>query len=265
MASPQIRNMATVGGNICQEPRCWYYRYPENQFFCSRKGGNGCPAVMGENRYHSVFGAMRAIDAAVRAGLPGAHRHRRLPEPGAGRATATGPPPWSWSGTPCRRSPGGSAPTTARWAATGATGTGRCRCGSIERGIGDHVLDQAAPLLPGAAAAHREARRGGGLGPGRPGRRLLPAAPGARGHGVRGHARGGRHAGLRHPRLPPARRGGAAPGGGPGGHGDHLPARGAGRGARARRCARCGRATTGCSWPPAPGCRSPWAWRTRSC
>ena len=62
VASAQIRNMATVGGNICQEPRCWYYRYPENQFFCSRKGGNGCPAVMGENRYHSIFGAMRAID-----------------------------------------------------------------------------------------------------------------------------------------------------------------------------------------------------------
>lgn len=62
VASPQIRNMATLGGNICQEPRCWYYRHPENRFFCSRKGGNGCPAVMGENRYHSVFGAMRAID-----------------------------------------------------------------------------------------------------------------------------------------------------------------------------------------------------------
>ena len=36
--------------------------YPENQFFCPRKGGNGCPAVLGENRYHSVFGAMRAIE-----------------------------------------------------------------------------------------------------------------------------------------------------------------------------------------------------------
>ncbi len=63
VASPQIRNVATVGGNICQEPRCWYYRYPENQFHCSRKGGNACPAMMGENRYHSVFGAMRAIEA----------------------------------------------------------------------------------------------------------------------------------------------------------------------------------------------------------
>ncbi len=62
VASPQIRNMATVGGNLCQEPRCWYYRYPENQFFCARKDGNACPAMMGENRHHSIFGAMRAID-----------------------------------------------------------------------------------------------------------------------------------------------------------------------------------------------------------
>lgn len=62
VASPQIRNVATVGGNICQEPRCWYYRYPENQFHCARKDGNGCPAATGENRYHSVFGAMRAVD-----------------------------------------------------------------------------------------------------------------------------------------------------------------------------------------------------------
>jgi len=70
VASSQIRNMATVGGNICQEPRCWYYRHPENRFFCSRKGGNGCPAVMGENRYHSVFGAMRAIDAPCSRDCP---------------------------------------------------------------------------------------------------------------------------------------------------------------------------------------------------
>ena len=44
VASPQLRNMGTVGGNICQEPRCWYYRYPDNGFHCLRKGGDYCPA-----------------------------------------------------------------------------------------------------------------------------------------------------------------------------------------------------------------------------
>jgi NADPH-dependent glutamate synthase beta subunit-like oxidoreductase/CO/xanthine dehydrogenase FAD-binding subunit len=59
VGSPQIRNMATVGGNICQEPRCWYYRAPDNAFPCFRKGGTRCAALLGDNRYHSIFGAAR--------------------------------------------------------------------------------------------------------------------------------------------------------------------------------------------------------------
>jgi NADPH-dependent glutamate synthase beta subunit-like oxidoreductase len=59
VASPQIRNMGTIGGNLCQEPRCWYYRTPDNLFNCLRKGGDRCGAVLGENRYHSIFGAAR--------------------------------------------------------------------------------------------------------------------------------------------------------------------------------------------------------------
>jgi NADPH-dependent glutamate synthase beta subunit-like oxidoreductase/CO/xanthine dehydrogenase FAD-binding subunit len=59
VASPQLRNMGTVGGNICQEPRCWYYRNPENTFHCLRKGGEQCNAMTGENRFHSIFGSMR--------------------------------------------------------------------------------------------------------------------------------------------------------------------------------------------------------------
>jgi NADPH-dependent glutamate synthase beta subunit-like oxidoreductase/CO/xanthine dehydrogenase FAD-binding subunit len=62
VASPQIRNMGTVGGNICQLPRCWYFRYPENFFDCLRKGGKKCNAMVGENQYHSIFGGVR-IDA----------------------------------------------------------------------------------------------------------------------------------------------------------------------------------------------------------
>ena len=59
VASPQLRNMGTIGGNICQEPRCWYYRNPGNAFHCLRKGGEKCPALTGENRFHSIFGSMR--------------------------------------------------------------------------------------------------------------------------------------------------------------------------------------------------------------
>jgi len=52
-ASPQIRNVATLGGNLLQRPRCWYFR--SEAFHCLRKGGNHCFAVLGENQYHAIF------------------------------------------------------------------------------------------------------------------------------------------------------------------------------------------------------------------
>lgn len=55
VASPQLRNQGTLGGNLCQKPRCWYYR---GEFHCLRKGGNHCFAVGGENAYHCIFGGM---------------------------------------------------------------------------------------------------------------------------------------------------------------------------------------------------------------
>jgi xanthine dehydrogenase YagS FAD-binding subunit len=53
VASPQLRHQGTIGGNICQKPRCWYYR---GEFNCLRKGGEECYAVEGENQYHCIFG-----------------------------------------------------------------------------------------------------------------------------------------------------------------------------------------------------------------
>jgi xanthine dehydrogenase YagS FAD-binding subunit len=53
VASPQLRNQGTIGGNLCQKPRCWYYR---GEFNCLRKGGDRCYAVEGENAYHCIFG-----------------------------------------------------------------------------------------------------------------------------------------------------------------------------------------------------------------
>lgn len=76
VASPQLRNQGTLGGNLCQKPRCWYYR---GEFHCLRKGGDTCFAVGGENQFHCIFGgescfivhpsdtapALAALDAVV--------------------------------------------------------------------------------------------------------------------------------------------------------------------------------------------------------
>jgi len=55
-ASTHLREMGTIGGNLCQDIRCWYYRNPHNRFPCLRKGGGRCYAIEGDNRYHSIFG-----------------------------------------------------------------------------------------------------------------------------------------------------------------------------------------------------------------
>ena len=54
VGTPQIRNAGTIGGNLNQRPRCWYFRNEE--FNCLKKGGSRCFAVDGENQYHAIFG-----------------------------------------------------------------------------------------------------------------------------------------------------------------------------------------------------------------
>jgi xanthine dehydrogenase YagS FAD-binding subunit len=85
VASPQLRNQGTIGGNICQKPRCMYYR---GQFHCLRKGGDTCFAVNGENENHCIFGgdlchivhpsdtapALVALEAQVRIRSTGGSR-----------------------------------------------------------------------------------------------------------------------------------------------------------------------------------------------
>jgi xanthine dehydrogenase YagS FAD-binding subunit len=56
VASPHIREMGTIAGNVCQDVRCWYYRWPDNHYNCLRKGGSMCYASGGDNRFHSIFG-----------------------------------------------------------------------------------------------------------------------------------------------------------------------------------------------------------------
>jgi len=88
-ATPQIRNVGTLGGNLCQRPRCWYFRHPD--FSCLHRSGKECFAVSGQNRYHAIFGgrgcfithpsdtapALIALDARVR--IAGHDGSRELP------------------------------------------------------------------------------------------------------------------------------------------------------------------------------------------
>jgi xanthine dehydrogenase YagS FAD-binding subunit len=88
-ATPQLRNMATLGGNLLQRPRCWYFR--NHLLPCWLKGGTECPAHDGANRFHALFGggpcyavhpsdlapALLALDAQVR--LRGRGGTRTLP------------------------------------------------------------------------------------------------------------------------------------------------------------------------------------------
>jgi xanthine dehydrogenase YagS FAD-binding subunit len=93
VATPQIRNAATIGGNLCQDVRCWYYRYPRHiggPILCARKGKAPCLAVKGDNRYHAVMGgkkcfavcpsdtavALAALDGQIK--IAGPERRRQI-------------------------------------------------------------------------------------------------------------------------------------------------------------------------------------------
>jgi xanthine dehydrogenase YagS FAD-binding subunit len=85
VATPQIRNVATLAGNVCQRPWCWYYR---NGFKCLKNGGTSCYSVAGENEFHAIFGggpsyivhpsdtapALVALDATFRIAGPAGER-----------------------------------------------------------------------------------------------------------------------------------------------------------------------------------------------
>ena len=89
VATPQIRNVGTLGGNLCQRPRCWYYRSP--LFDCRKKGGAICFAVNGSSKYHAILGGvdcyivhpsdLAPVLVALRANatIAGPRRTRTLP------------------------------------------------------------------------------------------------------------------------------------------------------------------------------------------
>jgi xanthine dehydrogenase YagS FAD-binding subunit len=85
VATPQIRNVGTLAGNVCQRPWCWYFR---NGFPCYKNGGNTCFSFGGENQFHAIFGggpsyivhpsdtavALVALDAKFRIVIPSGER-----------------------------------------------------------------------------------------------------------------------------------------------------------------------------------------------
>jgi NADPH-dependent glutamate synthase beta subunit-like oxidoreductase/CO/xanthine dehydrogenase FAD-binding subunit len=74
VATPQIRRMGTIGGNLCQDVRCWYYRYPHSvggRILCYLKGGKGCYALTRENQNHSIFGGLRNVSPPCASACPG--------------------------------------------------------------------------------------------------------------------------------------------------------------------------------------------------
>jgi xanthine dehydrogenase YagS FAD-binding subunit len=91
LATPQIRNVGTLGGNLAQRPRCWYYRHP--QTVCLKKGGDRCYALAGVSKYLCVTGgdrcyivhpsdtavALSAFDAQVEIAGPSAEGRRTVP------------------------------------------------------------------------------------------------------------------------------------------------------------------------------------------
>jgi xanthine dehydrogenase YagS FAD-binding subunit len=85
VGSPQLRNQGTLAGNLCQRPRCWYFR---GDFQCLRKGGDTCYAMQGENQYHAIFGGsacymVHPSDTAVALVALGARA--RITGPGGAR------------------------------------------------------------------------------------------------------------------------------------------------------------------------------------
>lgn len=91
IASPQIRSQATLGGNLCQRPRCWYYR--DERLVCLKKGGTECFSYSGLNKYNAILGggpsyivhpsdmapALVALGAEVEIAGPGREPRKRLP------------------------------------------------------------------------------------------------------------------------------------------------------------------------------------------
>lgn len=151
VASPQIRNASTLGGNICQEPRCWYYRNADNLFHCMRKGGEACPAFIGRKDIHSVCGAMKVKASPCQEECP---NHTPIPYyfdlirkgdiEGAAKVMAAVNPLMAMTGRVC--------PHTCTSACNRNNYDEEVAIREIEREVGDYFLNNAAAVMPEKSA-----------------------------------------------------------------------------------------------------------------
>ncbi len=145
-ASPHIREMGTISGNICQLNRCWYFRKEDNRFDCMRKGGKTCYAIVGENRYHSIFGGTKIADSPCTTGCPGnvnipsyLEKIRDNDLPGAARILLKNNPFPAITGRVC--------PHTCEQACNRMGFDEAVSVRSIERFMGDYIIENQSEIL----------------------------------------------------------------------------------------------------------------------
>jgi NADPH-dependent glutamate synthase beta subunit-like oxidoreductase len=146
IASPHIREMGTIGGNICQSNRCWYYWSPDNRFNCMRKGESKiCYAIAGDNRYHSIFGATRIAETPctsecpTRVNIPSyLNKIRNNDVPGAARILLDNNPIPAITGRVC--------PHFCEQKCNRVDFDEAVSINSVERFLGDYVLENAATM-----------------------------------------------------------------------------------------------------------------------
>ena len=144
--------MCTIGGNLAQDVRCWYYRYPHQlggPITCLRKGGPFCNAVSGDNRYHSVFGG--APLGNIRASpLSRLYRHTVATWVSSGRATLTEAGRVVLDFNPLPAITGRVCPTFCEPDASGAGLDEPVAIRCVERALGDYMLEKTAEFYMAA-------------------------------------------------------------------------------------------------------------------
>jgi NADPH-dependent glutamate synthase beta subunit-like oxidoreductase/CO/xanthine dehydrogenase FAD-binding subunit len=150
VATPQIRRMGTIGGNLCQDVRCWYYRYPHSiggRILCYLKGGKGCYALTRENQYHSIFGGLRDASPPCSSACPGGvdiptylSKIREGDLPGAARILLNTNPLPSVTGRVC--------PHFCEQECNRGDFDESVSVRDIERFMGDYILENAGEIIP---------------------------------------------------------------------------------------------------------------------